>query len=143
MKLRLLLTALLIAFIASPFAHAGDEKDTPLEKQMGTMNRAFKQLKKQATESTLSDASLALVAQMLKAAQTSVDLIPEKAADLPEGDRAAFTAAYKEKMDKLIAVLGKLETALKAKDNAEAAKLVTELGAMQRSGHKEFRKPKD
>lgn len=143
MKLRLFLTSLLIAFIASPFAHAAEGKDTPLEKEMSSLNKAFRQLKKQAADSALSEASLPLVAQMQKATEASIALIPEKSADLPEGDRAAFVAGYKEKMQAMTATLAKLETALKAGNTADAAKLVGELGAMQRSGHKEFRKPKE
>lgn len=143
MKLRLFLTALLIAFVASPFAHAAGDDETPLEEQMSAMNKAYRQLKKQAGESTLGEASIPLVAQIKKAAVASIALIPEKSADLPEKDRAAFVAGYKEKMQVMIAALDKLESALKAGNAADAAKLVAELGAMQRSGHKEFRKPKD
>lgn len=143
MKLRLFLTSLLIAFIASPFAHAAEGQDTPLEKEMGAMNKAFRQLKKQAADSTLGEASLPLVAQMQKAATASIALIPEKAAGLPEKNQAEFIAGYKEKMQAMVAALTRLEAALKAGHTADAAKLVGELGAMQRSGHKEFRKPKE
>jgi len=141
MKLRLFLTSLLIALFASPFVHAAE--DTPLEKEMSDLNKAFRQLKKQAADSTLGQASLPLVAQMEKAATASIALVPEKAADLPEGSQAAFIAGYKEKMQAMVATLTKLETALKAGNTADAAKLVAELGAMQRAGHKEYRKPKD
>ena len=141
MKLRLFLTSLLIALFASPFVHAAE--DTPLEKEMSDLNKAFRQLKKQAADSTLGQASLPLVAQMEKAATASIALVPEKAADLPEGSQAAFIADYKEKMQAMVATLTKLETALKAGNTADAAKLVAELGAMQRAGHKEYRKPKD
>ena len=143
MKLRLLLTALLIAFASSPFVRAADEKDTPLGTEMSAMNKAFRQLKKQATDSTLGAASLPLVAQMQKAATAAITLIPEKAAELPEKNQAELVAEYKEKMQAMVATLAKLETTLKTGNTAEAAKLVGELGAMQRSGHKEFRKPKD
>ena len=143
MKLRLFLTSLLIAFVASPFVHAAEGKDSPLEKEMGTLNKAFRQLKKQAADSTLGEASLPLVAQMEKSATASIALIPEKAANLPEKNQAEFIAEYKEKMQAMVATLTKLEAALKAGNTADAAKLVGELGAMQRAGHKESRKPKD
>lgn len=107
------------------------------------MNKAFKQLKKQAADATQNASSLALVAQIEKAAAASTDLIPEKAADLPEKDRAAFTADYKAKMKEFSAALAKLEAAFKAGDNDGATKLVTELNNLQRADHKEFRKPQD
>ena len=143
MKLRLFLTALLIACVSSPLVHAEGGNDTPLEKEMKTMNRAFRQLKKQAADATQNASSLTLVAQMEKAATAAAELTPEKAADLAEKDRAAFEADFKAKMQKFSDALTKLEAAFKAGDNAAAAKLVADLGAQERAGHKEFRKPQD
>ena len=143
MKLRLLLTSLVFALIISPFARAEGGDASPLEKEMKTLNKAFRQLKKQAGDSTQNASSLTLVSQMEKAAAASTALVPEKAAELPEKDRAAMVAAYKEKMEKFSASLAKVEAALKAGDNATAVKLVADLGTQQREGHKEFRKPQD
>jgi len=107
------------------------------------MNKAFRQLKKQAGDASQNASSLALVVTMEKAATAAAALTPEKAADLPEKDRAAFEAAYKAKMEKFGASLAKVEAALKAGDNATAAKLVADHGAQERAGHKDFRKPQD
>jgi len=41
------------------------------------------------------------------------------------------------------AVLAKLEAALKAGDNAGAVKLVADLNGLQRTDHKEFRRPQE
>ncbi len=143
MKIRPFLATLLIAFIASPLVHAEGGQATPLEKEMKTMNKAFKQLKKQAGDSAQNASSLALVATMEKAAVESANLVPEKAAELPEKDKAAMIAAYKEKMEKFSASLTKVEAAFKAGDNATAVKLVADLAAQERAGHKEFRKPQE
>jgi soluble cytochrome b562 len=140
MKLRLFLTALLLALVASPLVRA---EGTDLEKEMKSMGKAFKQLKKQASDAAQNTASLALVAQMQKAAANASALVPAKAADLPEKDRAAFTDSYKAKMKEFTAALAKLEEALKSGDNAAAAKLVAELASLQRADHKEFRKEND
>jgi soluble cytochrome b562 len=142
MKPRLLLTALLFVWGISPLVHAGDD-DTQLGKEMSAMNKAFRQLKKQAVDATQNAASLELVAKLKKATVDSIELIPEKAADLPEAARAAFTAKYKKEMQELVTVIDKLEAAFKAGDNEAAAKIVTEISSMQKAGHKEFRKPKD
>jgi len=142
MKLRLFLTALLLTVITCPLVRA-EGGGTPLEKEMKTMNKAFKQLKKQVADASQNASSLTLVAQMEKAATASVALIPEKAADLPEKDRAAFTASYVAKMKDFSAALAKLEAAFKAGDNAGATKLLTDLGNLERADHKEFRKPQD
>jgi cytochrome c556 len=45
-------------------------------------------------------------------------------------------------MKKMIELVGKLEAAFKAGKNDEAAKVIAELDAQQKSSHKEFRKPK-
>jgi len=44
-------------------------------------------------------------------------------------------------MKELIGQLEKLDAALKAGRNDEAAKLVTDLKATQKAGHKEFKRP--
>jgi len=142
MKLRLFLTALLLTIVTCPLVRA-EGGGTPLEKEMKTMNRAFKQLKKQAADASQNASSLALVAQMEKAADAAAKLVPEKAADLPEKDKAALTASYQAKMKDFSAALAKLEAAFKAGDNAGATKLLGELGNLERADHKEFRKPQD
>jgi cytochrome c556 len=143
MKLRLFLTALLLAVVTCPLVRAEGGPATDLEKEMKTMGKAFKQLKKQAGEAAQNASSLALVAQMQKAAATAIALVPEKAGDLPEKDRAAFTDSYKAKMKEFTTELSKLEAAFKAGDNAAAAKQVADLNALERKDHKEFRKAKD
>ncbi len=141
MKLRLFFTALLLTVITCPLVRAEGGGATPLEKEMKTMNKAFKQLKKQAADASQNASSLTLVAQMAKAADTATSLVPAKAADLPEKDRAAFTASYQAKLKDFSAALAKLEAAFKAGDNAGATKLLTDLGNLERADHKEFRKP--
>jgi hypothetical protein len=141
MKPRILLSALILALVCSPLVRADD--DTELGKEMSAMNKAFRQLKKQAADATQNAASAELVAKVKKGAEASIELIPEKAADLPEADRTAFTEKYKAEMKELVAALGKLEEAFKAGDNEAAAGIMAEIGAMQKKGHKEFRKPKE
>ncbi|HSI10346.1 MAG TPA: cytochrome b562 [Rariglobus sp.] len=143
MKLRLLLAALSLSLAASPFVRAAGEDETQLGKEMSAMNKAFRQLKKQAADATQNAASAELVAQVKKNAEASIELIPEKAAGLPEAERAAFAENYKKEMKAFVGVLGKLEAAFKAGDNEAAGKLIAEIGALQKAGHKEFRKPKE
>lgn len=143
MKSRLLLAALSLALLVSPLARAAGDDDSPLGKEMSAMNRAFRQLKKQAGDAAQNASSLELLAKIKKASEASIDLIPEKAAGLPEADRTAFVEKYKKEMKEFVAALDKLEAAFKAGDNETATKLVAELNALQKSGHKEFRKPKE
>lgn len=143
MQSRLSAFVLLIVMLAVSSLRLSADEETQLGNEMSAMNRAFRQLKKQAADSAQNAASLELVSKIKKAAEASADLPPAKAGDLPEADRAAFIAKYKEEMKKLLVAIDQLEAAFKAGDNAEAEKIIAELGKMQRSGHKEFRKPKE
>lgn len=140
MKLRLFLSVILLALVASPMVRAAD---TGLEKEMKDIKNAFNQLRKQVADPAQNTASLALVAKMRAAAKSSLSLEPEKTADLPAKDRTAFVADYKDEMKTFIANLDKLAAALKAGNNADAIKIVADLKTMQREAHKEFRKSDD
>jgi soluble cytochrome b562 len=148
MKIHPLLPALFLA-LATSFSVRADEPPAPaaaakpatLEDQMKAMNRAFRQLKKQVADAAQNTASLALVAKMQAASLAALEFSPSLAGEMPEKDRPAFIADYKTKMQAFIATLARLETALKAGDNAAATQLVTDLNGLQRADHKEFRKP--
>lgn len=145
MKIHRLVTVILAMILLSGLSQAAPEHDknkepTPLEEQMDRMSSAFRKLRRQAGEAAKNEASLELVATMRAAAKQAQQLIPAKAQEVPEASRAKFVAGYQEQMMQFIATLDTLEKALKAGDNAGALKLVSELGAMQKSGHKEYKK---
>ena len=159
MKIRLLsLLALVAAFAVGPVLYsqpaeggadapppkAGkkkDREDTELEKKMEKMNGAFRKLKKQVADPANNATSLDLVATMQACAADATKLVPAKAADLPEADRAKFVSSYQEKMKGFQDELVKLTALLKDNKNEEASKLVAALGQMQKDDHKEFRRP--
>ena len=140
MKLHLLRFALIFGFITSPLVWAAD---TGLEKEMKDIKNAFNQLKQQVGDPSKNASALTLVGKMRAAAVNCRKLQPEKATELPEKDRAAFVGNYKDEMNTFIANIDKLEAALKAGDNADAAKIVADLKTIQRDAHKEFRTEKD
>jgi soluble cytochrome b562 len=61
---------------------------------------------------------------------------------VPAADQAAFVADYRAEMKVFIGLVEKLEAALKANDNAAAAKLVEELKNERNEDHKKFEKEK-
>ena len=71
----------------------------------------------------------------------TITLTPLKSAYVPEPDRAAFAASFQKRMDEFVAAVDQLEEALKAGNNAEAARLAGELDRLQKTDHKEFRRP--
>lgn len=139
------LAALFAAGLALAQPAPGGEKKAPeteLGKSMDRLNGAFRTLRRQITDPSKNADSLALVATIKTEAVAAKKEIPMKAADVPAAERAAFTARYQKGIDDLVAAVARLETALKANDNAAAEKAVADMAAAQKAGHDEFRKKK-
>lgn len=154
MKLRYLLWSLVLASTVVPGIRADtqpgkeaakpakDDDETELGGKMDKMNGAFRKLRKQINDPSANASSLEQVAIMRQYAVEAAKLTPAKAADIPEADRAKFVADYQAKMKDTLALIDKLADALKANKNDEAAKLFAQLGAAQKEGHKQFKRPK-
>src|ERR1700712_1413264 len=83
-------------FAAAETEKTSEEKQTELGRHMDSMNKAYRKLRRQIAEAAKNEDSLKLVAVMRENAEASVTLTPEKAADLPEADRAKFDENYKK-----------------------------------------------
>jgi cytochrome c556 len=140
-KLHLLLTVMLIAPALVCAEPKKDHPDTDIEKAMEKMAGAYRKLRRQVTDPAQNAASLELVATIKAGATEARKYSPLKAADLPGPDRAAFVENFQKKLDEFLGTAGRLEDALKAGNNEEAARLVAELGKIQKADHKEFRRP--
>lgn len=156
MKIRVLLFALLGSTLAIPAIRAADqpeapqkararghEKHTELGNHMEKMGRAFRTLGRQIHDASKNEESLKLVEIIKTNAQAGLELKPEKTADIPADQQAKFVSDYQQGIKHLIGDLEKLETALKAGNNDEAAELVKTVKKDMDSGHKEFRKKHD
>jgi soluble cytochrome b562 len=126
---------------AAPAAPDKEDK-TPLDRRMDRMSRALRTLKKQMTDAAQNESSLKLVKGIEAGTKASMELIPAKAADLPEDQKAKFIADYKAGLQGMLDELAKLEAAFQAGNNDEAVKLVAEIEALEKKDHKAFRKPK-
>ena len=149
MKIRLLLAALICASISLPAVHAQDGKakkgkapETELGRHMDKMNGALRTLRAQVSDASKNADSLAQVAIIKENATASLRLDPAKKAEIPAADQAKFVSGYRDQLQSLITLVGKLEMALKAGKNTDAAKLLEELGAAQKAGHKEYKQQK-
>lgn len=146
MKPCILLLAVLFAFPTAVVVRADGHikpahDETELEGKMDSMAQAWKKLKRQAADATKNAESLQLIGAIRTAAEEAAKLEPVKAADVSAADRAKFVADYQAGIKKLVAELTKLEAALLAGKNDEAAKLIADIGALQKAGHKEFKRP--
>ena len=126
----------------TPLPAKEKHEHSELEEQMETMRSAFGKLRKQVADASLNASSLELAAKLKKSAEASIALTPARAASVPEADRAKFIEGYQAGMKALVAEVEKLEAALQADNNTEAAAIVAKLGAMQKDGHKGYRAQK-
>lgn len=149
MKLRILTVSLLSALLALPtvFAQEGGKKkekepETELGTKMEKLNGAYRKLGRQINDASKNADSLAQVAIIKENAVAATKFEPVKKKDLPVADQAKFVADYQAEMKIFIGLVDKLEAALKANDNAAAAKLVDELKNERNEDHKKFQKEK-
>jgi soluble cytochrome b562 len=152
MKLRLLTVTLLTALVALPLLRAQDgdmkkkmgprEPATELGDKMEKINDAYRKLGRMVGDAANNAESLKLAATIKEGAEAALKLEPAKKKDLPAADQAKFVADYQGKMKEFIATVDKLEAALKANDNATAAKLVDDMKNERNDDHKQFKKEK-
>ena len=150
MKLRILTVSLLSALLALPtmFAQEGGKKkmekepETELGTKMEKLNGAYRKLGRQINDASKNADSLAQVAIIKESATAALKLEPVKKKDLPAADQAKFVADFQAEMKTFLGLVDKLEAALKANDNAAAAKLVDELKTERNEDHKKFQKEK-
>jgi len=126
----------------TPAAQAPEkEKKTELELRMGRIGKAYRKLRKQVSDPSQNAASLELIATIQAAAQEAVQFTPAKAEDLPEDQRAKFTADFKAGINKLQDLFAKLKDAISADKNDEAVKIVADISALEKEDHKQFKRP--
>ena len=148
MKIRLFLFAVLLAVPTAFDLRAAEpgkqpQEETELEGKMDRMGGDWRKLKRQVADATKNADSLQLLAAIRAASAEATKLIPAKAEDVPVADRAKFVAGYQARMKTLDEAFEKLEAVLRAGKNDEAVNLVAEIGALQKAGHKEFKRPEE
>lgn len=112
--------------------------DTPLAKEMSSMNKALRSLKKQVADPAKKDDSLALVAKMKKNLEESLKFDPAKTKDQPAEGKDAYLAKYKEQMQALGKSIEELEAAIKDDKPEDAKKVFEKLSEQKEKGHKDF-----
>lgn len=136
MKLKSLLTLALTLAIGGSMAFA--EEDTPLLKEMKTINKNLRTLKRQVEDASKKDENLTLIAASRKSIEASLKLEPMKTKDVPAADKAAYLEKYKAQMNELAKSYADLETAVKDGKADEAKKIFEKLSEQKEKGHKDF-----
>jgi len=120
---RCFLTALAL-IICLPIAraehHEKEEEKTPLGEEMSAINKAWRQIKKQAEDVSQNEETLKLLDQVIENCKTAVDMVPILSEEVSEDKRPAFIEAYKKEMMKLDKQFESLRSALEAGENGKA-----------------------
>lgn len=134
MKMKTLLT--FVAAIAMGFTAIAAEDHTPLEKQMATINKSLRALKRGISDPAKKQENLDLLKKINEAVAEATKLEPKKTKD--QADKDAYLAKYKEEMNALGKTFQELEEAVKADKQDEAKKLIEKLAEQKEKGHKDF-----
>lgn len=111
------------------------EEDTPLAKQMETMNDAYKSMRR--LDDLSEGPGLAREAQdaMVKA----ITELPTLVQDMPDGpEKAKASARYRMMMGKLISTLAALELAFLDGDKDKVDEIIKEMRGSKKEGHDKF-----
>lgn len=137
MKLKSLLTLAATLAIGFNVALAAEE-DTPLMKEMKTMNKSLRTLKRQVADPAKKDENLALIATMKKSVDASLKLDPAKTKEVPAAEKAAYLDKYKAQVTDLGKTIDELEAAVKADKQDDVKKALEKLSDEKEKGHKDF-----
>lgn len=136
MKLKTLITALMALAVGANFAVADD--DTPLSKEMSTLNKTLRTLKRQVADTSKKAENLELVAKMKTSVANSLKYEPAKTKEQPAADKTAYLEKYKKQMQDVDKALDDLKAAIEKGDAEGAQKIFEKLSEQKESGHKDF-----
>jgi hypothetical protein len=137
MKLKSLpILALTLAFGLNVAFSADD--DTPLAKEMKTVNKSLRTIKRQIDDPAKKDENLGLIATIKKSLVVEKTLEPAKTKDVPAAEKQAYLDKYKAQMTDLAKTFDELEAAIKADKADDAKKLFEKLADQKEKGHKDF-----
>lgn len=137
MKLKSVL--ILLATVALSFHVAlAAEDDTPLAKEMKTVNKNLRTLKRQVSDASKKDENLQLLAGIKKSLAASAKLEPAKTKDVPAGEKSAYLDKYHKQIADLTKTFDDVETAVKGDKPDDAKKAFEKLSEQKEKGHKDF-----
>jgi soluble cytochrome b562 len=114
-------------------------EDTPLEKEMDAMNKAYKALKKSISDPAAKEDNLKLIAEIKKTTANSAKLDPKMAGD-QGAKKAEFVENYKKAMDEFAKAVDALEAAVNAGKADDASAAYAKLLELKKDGHKKYKK---
>ena len=114
------------------------DDDTPLAKEMKTVNKSIRTMKRQIDDPAKKDDNLQLIATAKKSLDECLKLEPAKTKDVPAADKAAYVDKYKSEMKEVVKTFDDLEAAVKDGKTDDAKKIFEKLADQKEKGHKDF-----
>jgi hypothetical protein len=133
MKLKTLVT--LFSAVAFSLSAIGAD-ETPLSKEMSTMNKNLRTVKRQLGDPAKKENNLELIGKVKTALDAAHKLEPRKTKD--QTDKPAYTKKYQEEMIELGKAVGELEAAIKVDSKDDADKAMKKIYELKEKGHKDF-----
>jgi soluble cytochrome b562 len=137
MKMLKFITPLALVLSLGLSVHA---EDTPMEKEMSAMNKAYKALKKSVEDPAQKAENLKLIAEIKKTTEASAKMEPKTTADQPAAGKAAYLEKYKAQMADFAKEVAALEAAVNAGNTAAAKASFDKLNDLKKKGHEDFKK---
>jgi soluble cytochrome b562 len=135
MKAKTFLTlATALVFSLGSAAFAAD--DSPLLKEMKSINKNLRTLKKQVADPAKKDDNLQLLSTIRKSTQAAHDMDPDYIKDKP--NKADLSKEYKKQMKELDVAFEEVEKAVKDGKGDEAKAAMEKLSKLKEKGHKDF-----
>ncbi len=111
------------------------QEDTPLAKQMESLDDAYKAFRRETDPAKGAKAAREAQDSVLKA----IPMVPAMLEAMPAGEaKEKALVSYRTQMGKLFVSLCEVESAFIAKDLAKVATLVDTLKGQKKEGHNEF-----
>jgi hypothetical protein len=113
-------------------------KKSELRNQMEDMDDDFKKLKRTVRKAEQNEQSLKLLTAIQQRMVACKEMTPERAAKIPEADRAKFLAHYRKEMAGVIIDFCQVEQAILDGDNPKATELYKAIVEREDKAHDVF-----
>jgi hypothetical protein len=138
--MKLLKHLLPVALVLAIGSTAVRAEDTPMEKEMSAMNKAYKALKKSVEDPSKKEDNLKLLAEIKKTAEASAKMEPKTTKDQPDAQKAAYLEKFRAQMSDYIKAVTEVEAAVNAGNGAAAKAGLDKLNDLKKKGHEDFKK---
>ncbi|MCH9021816.1 MAG: hypothetical protein IID32_03530 [Planctomycetes bacterium] len=118
-------------------------KHSVIETNMDILNKSYRLLRKQISDKSKNQSTIALINKMQVSALTAATQSPSMAKKIPPAKRGKFNLAFKRTMVSFVVTLMDIEEALLNSDNVKAKQAYLKLGAIKKKGHDNFKEEEE